>query len=53
MRLGPLTPDAIRTLRHLKDFLGVTFSIKPEVESRTIFLSCCLNSDRLVFIPFN
>ena len=28
------------TLRHVKDFFNVTFSIQPEKESRTIFLSC-------------
>lgn len=40
VRLGPLTPYAVRTLRHLKSFLGVQFSAKPERESQTIFLSC-------------
>ena len=40
MRLGLLTPYAVQTLRHVKDFFGVTFSIKPEEESKTIFLSC-------------
>ena len=40
VRLGPLTPHAVRTLRHVRDFFGVTFSIRPERDSRTIFLSC-------------
>jgi RNA 3'-terminal phosphate cyclase-like protein len=40
LRLGPLTPHAVRTLRHVRDFLGVTFAVRPERGSRTIFLSC-------------
>lgn len=40
VRLGPLTPHAVRTLRHLKAFFGVTFNVRPETASRTIFLSC-------------
>ncbi|KAL3143392.1 hypothetical protein ABBQ38_002216 [Trebouxia sp. C0009 RCD-2024] len=40
VRLGPLTPYSVRTLRHLKDFFAVTFSIKPEAESQTLFLKC-------------
>ena len=40
VRLGPLTPHAVRTLRHLKSFFGVQFSIKPEASSNTVFLSC-------------
>ena len=40
VRLGPLTPYAVKTLRHLKEFFGVTFSIKPEPESQTLFLQC-------------
>ena len=40
VRLGPLTPHAVRTLRHLKAFFGATFSIKPQAASKTIFLSC-------------
>ena len=40
VRLGPLTPHAVRTLRTLRDFLGITFSLKAETESRTIFLTC-------------
>lgn len=40
VRLGPLTPQAVSVLRHIRDILGVTFSIKPELASRTIFLQC-------------
>ncbi|GAB4814679.1 hypothetical protein N2152v2_001725 [Parachlorella kessleri] len=40
VRLGPLTPYAVRTLRHVRDFFGVTFNVRPERESQTIFLSC-------------
>lgn len=40
VRLGPLTPHAVTTLRTLRDFLGVTFSLRAETESRTIFLTC-------------
>lgn len=40
VRLGPLGPYAVKTLRHIKEFLGVQFSIKPENTSETIFLSC-------------
>ena len=40
VRLGPLTPYAVRTLRHLRDFFSVTFNVSPEADSQTIFLSC-------------
>ncbi|KAF8072773.1 RCL1 [Scenedesmus sp. PABB004] len=40
VRLGPLTPYAVRTLRHVKEFLGVTFSMRTEAASGTIYLSC-------------
>ena len=40
VRLGPLTPYAVLTLRHVREFFGVTFSIRPERDSQTIFLSC-------------
>ena len=40
VRLGPLTPHAVHTLRHLKDFLGVVFDMRTEQASRTIFMSC-------------
>lgn len=40
VRLGPLTPYAVSTLRHLREFFGVQFSVRPERESQTIFMSC-------------
>jgi hypothetical protein len=40
VRLGPLTPQAVAALRHIRDIMNVTFSIKPEPASRTIFLQC-------------
>lgn len=40
VRVGPLTPYAVRTMRHIKDFFNVQFSARPERESGTIFLSC-------------
>ena len=40
VRLGPLTPYAVRQLRLLRDVCGVRFSIRPEPESQTVFLSC-------------
>ena len=40
VRLVALTAFTIQTLRHIKDFLGVEFDIKPEADSQTIFLSC-------------
>lgn len=40
VRLGPLTPYAVHTLRHIRDFLNVQFSMRTEQQSGTIFLSC-------------
>ncbi len=40
IRLGPLTAHAVRTLRHVRDFFGVTFSLRTERESGTIFATC-------------
>jgi RNA 3'-terminal phosphate cyclase-like protein len=40
VRLGPLSAQAVRTLRHLKDFFGVVFDIRMERDSQTVFLSC-------------
>ncbi|KAL6764647.1 RNA 3'-terminal phosphate cyclase domain-containing protein [Haematococcus lacustris] len=40
VRLGPLTTQAVRTLRLLRDFAGVTFNIRTERDSQTVFLSC-------------
>lgn len=39
VRLGQLTPRAVKTLRVIKQFFGVTFNIAPEPESGTVFLS--------------
>ena len=40
VRLGPLTTHSVRTLRHLRDFFGVTFNVAPDPDSQTVFLSC-------------
>jgi hypothetical protein len=40
VRLGPLTPQAVQCLRHLKDFFNVMFDMKTERNSSTIFLTC-------------
>lgn len=40
VRLGPLTPHAVRTLRHIREFLGVVFDIKADAESGTLTLTC-------------
>ncbi|DBA03606.1 TPA: hypothetical protein N0F65_006785 [Lagenidium giganteum] len=40
VRFGKLTPYTIQYLRHLRDFFGITFKIKPDPETKTVFLSC-------------
>ncbi|KAL9645176.1 hypothetical protein ABK040_002378 [Willaertia magna] len=40
VRVGKLNTYAIQYLRHIKQFLGVTFKITPEHDSRTVVLSC-------------
>lgn len=40
VRLGPLTPHAVRTLRHLREFFGVLFDLKADNASGTITLTC-------------
>lgn len=40
IRLGSLTMHAVKTIRHIKDFLDVEFDIRPDAESSTIFFSC-------------
>ncbi len=40
VRLGPLSPYAVQTLRLIKDFFHVQFAVRPEPASETIFLSC-------------
>ena len=38
-RFGQLTPRAVKTLRTIRAFFGVTFDVQPEPESGTVFLS--------------
>ena len=40
VRLGALTMYTIKTLRHIKDFMDVSFDVRPDPESQTLFLSC-------------
>ncbi|KAJ0976476.1 hypothetical protein J5N97_018441 [Dioscorea zingiberensis] len=40
VRVGKLTPYGIETLRHIRDFLGVKFVIKPEPITNTVTLKC-------------
>lgn len=40
VRLGKLTPYALQFLRHLKDFLGVTFIFDQQKEDGTLVVSC-------------
>ncbi|KAL6011231.1 hypothetical protein ACLOJK_001676 [Asimina triloba] len=40
VRVGKLTQYAIETLRHIRDFLGVVFVIKPEPATNTVTLKC-------------
>ncbi|RWR76842.1 putative RNA 3'-terminal phosphate cyclase-like protein [Cinnamomum micranthum f. kanehirae] len=40
VRVGKLTPYAIETLRHIRDFLGVKFVIKPDPSTNTVLLKC-------------
>jgi len=40
VRIGPLTDAGIETLRLVRDFFGVTFSLKPDVSSGTVLASC-------------
>jgi RNA 3'-terminal phosphate cyclase-like protein len=40
VRLGPLTPHAVRTLRHIREFFGVLFDMKTDPATSTIVLSC-------------
>ena len=38
--LGRLAPAAVRLLRDLRDFLGVTFRLEPRAEDGTVLASC-------------
>nr|GLL42302.1 probable RNA 3'-terminal phosphate cyclase-like protein [Ipomoea trifida] len=40
VKVGKLSPYAIETLRHIRDFLGVKFLMKPEPSSGTVLLKC-------------
>ncbi|XP_019175956.1 PREDICTED: probable RNA 3'-terminal phosphate cyclase-like protein [Ipomoea nil] len=40
VEVGKLSPYAIETLRHIRDFLGVKFVINPEPSSGTVILKC-------------
>ncbi|KAF2302590.1 hypothetical protein GH714_038692 [Hevea brasiliensis] len=40
IRVGKLSPYGIETLRHIKDFLGVKFVIKPDPSTGTVILKC-------------
>ncbi|CCI40333.1 hypothetical protein ABG067_002534 [Albugo candida] len=40
VRVGRLTPYTIQYMRHIRDFLGVTFKIAPDRATKTVFLSC-------------
>lgn len=40
VRIGPLTDAGIETLRLIRDFLGVTFNLKPDISSGTVLASC-------------
>ncbi|KAL4196594.1 hypothetical protein AMTRI_Chr04g246940 [Amborella trichopoda] len=40
VRMGKLLPYAIQTLRHIRDFLGVKFNIKPDPFTNSVVLTC-------------
>ncbi|KAJ3039872.1 rRNA-processing endoribonuclease [Rhizophlyctis rosea] len=40
VRIGQLTPFTVQYLRDIKAFLGVTFKIRAEGETRTVVLTC-------------
>lgn len=40
VRLGALSMYTVKTLRHVKDVLGIEFDIRPDADSQTILLSC-------------
>ncbi|KAI3990268.1 hypothetical protein MKX01_037607 [Papaver californicum] len=40
VRVGKLSPYAIETLRHIRDFLGVKFVITPDPSTETVVLKC-------------
>jgi|ERR1712216_234572 len=40
IRIGKLSAHSVRFLQHLRLFFGITFKIVPDVETRTVLLSC-------------
>ncbi|KAG5388193.1 hypothetical protein IGI04_029734 [Brassica rapa subsp. trilocularis] len=40
VRVGTLSPYGVETLRNLKEFLGVTFSFRPDPSTGTVILTC-------------
>lgn len=40
VRIGKLSPYSIEMLRNIRKFFGVTFKIEPDVESKTVMLTC-------------
>ncbi|KAG2314357.1 hypothetical protein Bca4012_065027 [Brassica carinata] len=40
VRVGTLSPYGVETLRNLKEFLGVTFSFRPDPDTSTVILTC-------------
>ncbi|KAH0862348.1 hypothetical protein HID58_079559 [Brassica napus] len=40
VRVGTLSPHGVETLRNLKEFLGVTFSFRPDPSTGTVILTC-------------
>ncbi|XP_010273558.1 PREDICTED: probable RNA 3'-terminal phosphate cyclase-like protein [Nelumbo nucifera] len=40
VRVGKLSPYAIETLRHIRDFLGIKFVIMPDPTTETVILKC-------------
>jgi RNA 3'-terminal phosphate cyclase-like protein len=49
VRVGKLSPHAIMTLRHIKQILGVQFSIKPDPSTGTVILTCVGSGYKNIF----
>ena len=49
VRVGKLSPHAILTLRHIKQILGVQFSIKPDPTTGTVILTCVGSGYKNIF----
>lgn len=52
VRVGKLSPHAIRTLRHIKQFLGVQFNIKPDPGTGTVLLTCVGSGYKNIYRKF-